>query len=42
MESQEITHTPKDNLDVVNFERVAECALGIASFIGKIEAIPKG
>lgn len=36
METQEITHTPKDNLEVVNYERVAECALGIASFIEKI------
>lgn len=38
MESQEITHTPKDNLNVVNYERVAECALGIASFLEKIGA----
>lgn len=36
MECQEITHTPKDNLDIVNYERVAECALGIAELIRKI------
>lgn len=37
METQELTHTPKDNLSVVNYERVAECALGIASFLQKLE-----
>jgi len=37
MDTQEITHTPKDNLEVVNYERVAECALGIAAFIKKLE-----
>lgn len=36
MESQEITHTPKDNLDIVSYERVAECVLGIAEVIRKI------
>lgn len=36
MESQEITHTPKDNLGIVDYERVAECAIGIAEFISKI------
>lgn len=36
MESQEITHTPKDNLGIVNYERVAECAMGIASLICRI------
>lgn len=36
MECQEITHTPKDNLDIVNYERVAECALGIAELIRKL------
>jgi aminopeptidase YwaD len=36
MECQEITHTPKDNLSVVNYERVAECAVGIAELIEKI------
>ncbi len=33
MDCQDITHTPKDNLGIVNFERVAECALGIAELI---------
>ncbi|MDD4142654.1 MAG: M28 family peptidase [Bacteroidales bacterium] len=32
-EIQELTHTPKDNLSIVNYERVAECALGITKFI---------
>ena len=36
MECQEITHTPKDNLDIVNYERVAECVLGIAELIRKL------
>ncbi len=36
MESQEITHTPKDNLGIVDYERVAECAMGIAGFISKL------
>lgn len=36
MECQEITHTPKDNLSIVNYERVAECAIGIAEFIQKL------
>jgi len=36
MECQEITHTHKDNLSIVNFERVAECAFGIAELIKKI------
>lgn len=35
-EIQELTHTPKDNLSVVNYERVAECALGIAKLICKL------
>ncbi|MDR1761042.1 MAG: M28 family peptidase [Bacteroidales bacterium] len=33
MECQEITHTPKDNLSIVNYERVAECTTGIAKLI---------
>lgn len=37
METQEITHTPKDNLEVVNYERVAECVQGIAAFLQKLE-----
>lgn len=36
MESQEITHTPKDNLGIVNFEQVAECAIGVRDLIRKI------
>ena len=36
MEDQDITHTPKDNLSIVNYERVAECAQGIAIFIEKL------
>ena len=36
MDCQEITHTPKDNLDIVNYNRVAECALGIFEFIRKL------
>lgn len=36
MECQDITHTAKDNLSIVNCERVVECALGIAELIGKL------
>ncbi|MDP4276429.1 MAG: M28 family peptidase [Bacteroidota bacterium] len=36
MECQEITHTPKDTPGIVDYERVAECALGIAAFIRKL------
>lgn len=36
MECQEITHTPKDNLSIVNYERVAECVLGIAGIVHKL------
>lgn len=36
MECQEITHTPKDNLSIVNYERVAECAIGIAEILQKL------
>ena len=35
-EIQELTHTSKDNLSIVNYERVAECALGIAKLIHKL------
>lgn len=35
-ENQSLTHTPKDNLTVVSYERVAECALGIAELIRKM------
>lgn len=34
--NQCLTHTPKDNLTVVSYERVAECALGIAELIRKM------
>lgn len=34
--NQSLTHTPKDNLTVVSYERVAECALGIAELIRKM------
>lgn len=36
MDCQEITHTSKDNLTIVNYERVAECALGIVELIHKL------
>lgn len=36
IECQEITHTPKDNLSIVNYKRVAECAFGIAELIRKM------
>jgi aminopeptidase YwaD len=36
MDTQQLTHTPKDNLSVVNYERVAECATGIAELINKV------
>jgi len=36
MECQELTHTPKDNISVVNYERVAECAMGIMELIRKM------
>lgn len=36
MECQEITHTPKDNLSIVNYDRVAECAIGIGELVRKI------
>lgn len=34
--NQSLTHTPKDNLTVVSYERVAECALGIAELVRKM------
>ncbi len=36
MGNQEITHTSKDNLSVVNYERVAECAEGIVNLINRL------
>lgn len=35
-ETQELTHTPKDNLSIVDYNRVAECAIGIAELIKKL------
>jgi aminopeptidase YwaD len=42
METQDITHTPKDNLDIVNYERVIEIALAIKELIENLnkESIP--
>lgn len=37
MEIQELTHTPKDNLSIVSYEKVAECALCIAELIRILE-----
>lgn len=31
--NQDITHTPKDNLSIVNYDRVAECALAINKLV---------
>lgn len=36
MECQELTHTPKDNLSIVDYDRVAECAIGIAELMQKL------
>ncbi|WP_298647991.1 M28 family peptidase [uncultured Proteiniphilum sp.] len=36
MECQELTHTPKDNLSIIHYERVVECALGIVELIRKL------
>lgn len=33
METQQITHTPGDNLSIVNYDRVTECALAIGDLI---------
>lgn len=37
MDRQKLTHTPKDNLGIVDCERVAACALGIAKLVRKME-----
>lgn len=34
---QDITHTPKDNLSIVNYERIPECALAISEFIHSLD-----
>ncbi|MDD4589703.1 MAG: M28 family peptidase [Parabacteroides sp.] len=36
IECQDITHTSKDNLSIVGYERVAECAIGIAEFVNRL------
>jgi aminopeptidase YwaD len=36
MEFQQLTHTPKDNLSVIDYGRVMECAIGVAKLIGKL------
>jgi aminopeptidase YwaD len=36
METQQLTHTPKDNLSVVSYDRATECATGIAELINKV------
>ncbi|NDV56886.1 M28 family peptidase [Bacteroides sp. 519] len=41
-ETQELTHTPKDNLSIVNYERVAECALAIYNNISLINSLGNG
>ena len=33
MDNQEITHTPKDNLSIVDYNKVAECAIAIKEFL---------
>ncbi len=37
MDMQEITHTPQDNLSIVSYERVAECALAIKELIKELD-----
>lgn len=37
METQDITHTPKDNLDIVNPERLVEIALAIGKVIDNLD-----
>lgn len=36
MDNQEITHTPKDNLSIVDYNKVAECAIAIKEFLCKL------
>lgn len=36
MECQDITHTPKDNLGIVNFERLPEIAIAITDLVNLI------
>ncbi|MBI9069372.1 MAG: M28 family peptidase [Salinivirgaceae bacterium] len=37
MESQEVTHTTKDNLSIINFERIPECVIAIKDLINALE-----
>lgn len=37
METQDITHTPKDHPEIINFDRLVEIALAIHEFIEKVE-----
>ena len=37
IESQNITHTPKDNLGIVNYSRITECALAIKDLINNLD-----
>lgn len=39
MSDQEITHTPKDNLSIVNYDRIPECALAIKDLITRLEEV---
>jgi len=36
IDSQTITHTPKDNPDIVDYERLVELAVAIKDFVLKI------
>lgn len=36
METQTITHTPSDNLSIVDYDRLPECAVAIEAFIKKL------
>ena len=37
IESQNITHTPNDNLGIVNYSRIVECALAIKDLINSLD-----
>jgi len=37
MDDQDITHTPKDNPGIVNYERIPECALAIKDLIYRLD-----
>ncbi len=37
IDNQDITHTNRDNLDIVNYERVVECAAAIGELINSLE-----